>query len=245
MRKEKKVLPQFKGIDPSLIRPISNLFLDKEFFVFSNDPKLKNELEIKIVRHGGIPVQNPTSKTDFILADDDKTIRVKNFIDASKKGQNPYGDKDVYKMKWLLSSIEKQKVLPPHPSLLYYASEKTKNYFDNVLDNYLNSNQEEDNEESFQLSVQEVKKKHTYFDITKNQINQINSRFGIKTNQFLNGVHFYLKEKNAILSLGVQLYGGIVDKSKTNQTDYVISKNPLGDEMSQEWLEDVLMYKKL
>ncbi|KAJ9575396.1 hypothetical protein L9F63_025654, partial [Diploptera punctata] len=75
---------QFRGADISDINAVSNLLESKEFCVLTGWKQLsKQDIEIKIVRHGGTVVQNPGANTSCALADE-YTLRVRN-IEASGK----------------------------------------------------------------------------------------------------------------------------------------------------------------
>lgn len=99
----------------------------------------KEQLEKWIVANGGSKVQNPTHKTNYFLALDDKNIRVSNWIQSCKSNGNPYGDKDVIHYSWLAACVQEKHLVPLHPRFMIYTSKATLELFKEKIDKYQDS----------------------------------------------------------------------------------------------------------
>ncbi|GJN92108.1 hypothetical protein Rhopal_005137-T1 [Rhodotorula paludigena] len=96
----------------------SSIFDGITFFIFSTKPaELKDELQKKIVEHGGNFMQKiPPEELDrIVVASEYKGI-------SSRKGGK---NLDVYHPNWILESIRKERRLPPLKRYLVHATEKT------------------------------------------------------------------------------------------------------------------------
>ena len=111
------VLPTYRDTDTHSVRTESRLLEGLEFCILAVDRRdpggdkgggLKAELETLIVAHGGTKVQNPTARTNVLLAGNAPSVRVENWKTKCESGYNEFGHKDVVHYKWL-----QQVSLPP------------------------------------------------------------------------------------------------------------------------------------
>jgi DNA ligase 4 len=101
-RKELKVMAHRQPADVKNIDVISNIFENLSICVINGNDADKKKLEIMIYENGGTFVQNPTEKTDYIIAGKE-VLRVKNYRKAGMKILSP---------EWITQSVEQSKILP-------------------------------------------------------------------------------------------------------------------------------------
>ncbi|BGP36353.1 DNA ligase (ATP) [Rhodotorula kratochvilovae] len=96
----------------------SDIFAGVTFFIFSTKPaSLKDELQKKVVEHGGAFIQKiPDEDKDRIVVASDYTG-----IKSRKGGKTV----DVYDPKWILDSIAQGRRLPPRKKYLVHATDET------------------------------------------------------------------------------------------------------------------------
>lgn len=205
----------------------NNFFKGKEFYLFPPDETNTYKYEMMITNYGGKRVSNPNSKTDFLIAKNDKNIRVKNWIEITNKGENPYGEKDILNFLWLEDCVKQNKILPKHPMYMIYSTFETKEVFKRTLDKYSNSYTEPDTFDTLKYCIEQVKNQHTFFDLTNKDKKEIFQFFDIKDNSFFRNHTFWTKDP--YLQLEIQLYGGEIKKD----AEFVIKKKKKLD----SWIE--------
>ncbi|CAH0388751.1 unnamed protein product [Bemisia tabaci] len=123
---------EFRSADVNNIEKLSSIFKGKEFCIFI-DKEQKQEVETKIVQHGGNIAQNPGSDTFCIVTSNPKQLRIKNLIKV--------GDYTIAKLDWLERCFAEVKLIQWTPNDLIFmgkqAKEDLKYKYDQFSDSYV------------------------------------------------------------------------------------------------------------
>ncbi|KAM7536123.1 hypothetical protein Aperf_G00000099576 [Anoplocephala perfoliata] len=121
-KRPKPPISMYSSLDKEAVEIESVAFKDLEFCLYissrftgpSSDLATKNDLEKSILKMSGKVVQNPGTKTDYVVADV-VTIRVSNLIEATLKAtaRGREGGYDIISTEWLIRCIEEKRLLPP------------------------------------------------------------------------------------------------------------------------------------
>ncbi|XP_076808951.1 DNA ligase 4-like isoform X1 [Clavelina lepadiformis] len=120
---------KYLGVDLSSVEQTSSSFQGRVFCILTGSKDHdKQNLEKRVVEHGGNIVQNPVSDTFCVVARDERNIKVKNVIKCGKY--------NVVKIDWLIGCLKKGMIVPWEPQDMLHATASTELHFKQKYDKY-------------------------------------------------------------------------------------------------------------
>eukprot|EP01079_Euglenida_sp_SAG-EU17-18_P009424 gene9424-243_t len=109
------------------VQRISSLFYGMEVCVLCTTGKggqSQADIEKMVLAHGGTRVANPTLHTTWIVADG-PSVKVNNWRQTCRSGQNGVGDRDILHVDWLTLCVKESRMVDPLPRWMVYQSRST------------------------------------------------------------------------------------------------------------------------
>jgi DNA ligase-4 len=170
IERPKGVAPHFRQVDTSDVQEVSTMFGGREFCVVNGSPDFgKEDMERKIVEHGGSLVQNPGRETYCVLVSR-VIVRASNIIST--------GLHDVVKTGWLQECLDAGQCLLFEPRHMIFTKPATSTKFSQLYDQYGDSYTEDVTEDGLREIFKKVAEKSgDRLRVTREEIAEMESRY--------------------------------------------------------------------
>lgn len=127
-KKSLQVLPAYQQADTSDLTISTSLFSGLEFCILTGNSFVsKKDLERLVYQHGGNRVQYPTSKTNYVIADN-RTLRVENLIKTNTC--------DIIRPSWIQTCTSNSNLIQLEPRFMLFATSSTQQKFLHTIDKF-------------------------------------------------------------------------------------------------------------
>ena len=238
-----------------------NIFESRVFCVVSTY-EWRKEMEMKLMKYGGIIVRNPTKDTFCIVAETEKSQTVIN-----KKKEGSY---DIVKPSWIDECIQRKAFQPFLPKDLFFAKKATQDFLSQYYDIYGDSHTKKCSLAEVKELIHNVIQKHVIpekqpspskMEAIKRQIDQelFPGDAKMKKWSFLSECKIAFRGQVDILTkCSIEFYGGTVvsEEWDPSVTHVILPSNSSSAGtmprcnssaflMKRSWIEDCLQKKEL